>query len=236
MPSTNIIMLQTVANGLGDLREEMVFVGGAVAELYADNPAASEIRPTLDVDCVIEIGSRLQFAELEENLRTRGFKNDTSEGAPICRWIYKEIKVDVMPTDSTVLGFSNRWYEEGIENKITKTLPDQTEIYVFSPEYYLAAKFEAHNGRGGKDLRQSHDFEDIIYILDNCLNIFKDINNSNQNVKDYLKKECIKLLQNEGLTEGIESTLPYGSGEESTDIIFELIQSIAETTINNNKI
>lgn len=141
-----------------------------------------------------------------------------------------------MPTDSTVLGFSNRWYEEGIENKITKTLPDQTEIYVFSPEYYLAAKFEAHNGRGGKDLRQSHDFEDIIYILDNCLNIFKDINNSNQNVKDYLKKECIKLLQNEGLTEGIESTLPYGSGEESTDIIFELIQSIAETTINNNKI
>lgn len=84
MSSTNILMLQTVANGLGELKDEMVFVGGAVAELYADNPAASEIRPTIDVDCVIEISSRLQFARLEENLRARGFKNDTSEGAPIC--------------------------------------------------------------------------------------------------------------------------------------------------------
>lgn len=121
MPSANIIMLQTVANGLGNLKDEMVFVGGAVAELYADNPAASEIRPTLDVDCVIEISSRHQFAKMEENLRTQGFKNDTSEGAPICRWIYKGIKLDVMPTDSDVLGFSNRWYEEGIQIKIQKT-------------------------------------------------------------------------------------------------------------------
>lgn len=225
MISTNIAMLQTVANGLGDLRDEMVFVGGAVAELYADNPAASEIRPTLDVDCVIEIGSRLQFAKLEENLRALGFKNDVSV---ICRWIYKDIKVDVMPTDSTVLGFSNRWYEEGIENKITKTLPDGTEVFVFPPEYYLAAKFEAHIGRGGNDLRQSHDFEDIIYILDNCANIFEDINSSNQNIKDYLRQECISLLQNEGLTEGVESALPYGSVEESTDLILDLIQSIAE--------
>jgi len=45
MPSSNIIMLQAVANGLGNLKDEMVFVGGAVAELYASNPAASDIRP-----------------------------------------------------------------------------------------------------------------------------------------------------------------------------------------------
>ncbi len=62
----------------------------------------------------------------------------------------------------------NSWYEDGIENKISKTLSDGTEIFVFTPEYYLAAKIEAHNGRGGNDLRQSHDFEDIVYILDNC--------------------------------------------------------------------
>ncbi len=228
MPSTNILMLQTVANGLGELKDEMVFVGGAVAELYADNPAASEIRPTLDVDCVIEISSRLQFAQLEENLRAKGFKNDTSKGAPICRWIYKDIKVDVMPTDSNVLGFSNRWYEEGIEIKIQKTLPDGTEVFVFPPEYYLAAKFEAHNSRGGNDLRQSHDFEDIIYILDNCSNMVDNISASNPNVKEYLKSECQKLLQNPNITEGIESALPYGSGEESGDILGMLIREIAE--------
>lgn len=227
MPSTNIEMLQAVALGLGNLKDEMVFVGGAVAELYASNPELSDIRPTLDVDCVIELRSKTAHAKLEDNLRALGFANDTSKGAPICRWIYQEILVDVMPSDSDVLGFSNIWYDEGIENKISKTLPDGTEIFVFPPEYYLAAKFEAHKGRGGNDLRQSHDFEDIIYILDNCSELLDNISNANKTVKAYLKEECANLLKNEGLIEGIESALPYGFGEEATEIIMELIQNIA---------
>jgi len=228
MPSTNINMLQTVANGLGELKNDMVFVGGAVAELYASDPAASDIRPTLDVDCVIGLSTRLEFYRLEENLRAKGFANDTSQGAPICRWVYKDIKVDVMPTDENILGFSNKWYVEGIENEIQKILPDGTEIFVFPPEYYVATKFEAHKSRGGNDLRQSHDFEDIIYILDNCPDLLKDIAIANASVKAYLKIEFKSLLRNKGLLEGIESALPYGSGVEGTEIIYELIRNIAE--------
>ena len=85
----------------------------------------------------------------------------------------------------------------------------------------------AHKGRGGNDLRQSHDFEDIIYIFDNCPDLLENISKANETVKVYLKEECQNLLANKGLTEGIESALPYGSGEESTDIILELIQNIA---------
>lgn len=228
MTHKNIEMLQTVANGLGELKDNMIFVGGAVAELYANNPAVSEIRPTLDVDCVIELRSKTAHAKLEDELRAKGFANDTTKGAPICRWIYRDIMVDVMPSDSDVLGFSNMWYNEGIENKISKTLPNGTELFVFSPEYYLAAKFEAHKGRGGNDLRQSHDFEDIIYILDNCSELLESVSNSNTSVKTYLIEECKSLLANIGLTEGIESALPYGSGEGSTDIILEVIQNISE--------
>jgi hypothetical protein len=99
---------------------------------------------------------------------------------------------------------------------------------VFPSEYYLAAKFEAHNGRGGNDLRQSHDFEDIIYLLDNCTDILKNINGSKPKVKLYLKAECQKLLENPNITEGIESALPYGSGDSATDFIFALFQSIAD--------
>ena len=227
MPRTNITMLQTVANGLGDLKVDMVFVGGAVAELYASNPDLSDIRPTLDVDCVIELRSKTAHAKLENDLRALGFANDSSKGAPICRWVYQDILVDIMPSDSDVLGFTNMWYDEGIENKISKTLPDGTEIFVFPPEYYLAAKIEAHKGRGGNDLRQSHDFEDIIFILDNCFELLESITNANESVKAYLKEECSKLLENDGLTEGIESALPYGSEEEATEIIMELIQNIA---------
>lgn len=178
MPN-NIEMLQTVAVGLEDLKDEVVFVGGVVAELYADDSAASDIRPTTDVDCLIELSSRSSHAKLEETLRKKGFKNDITKGAPICRYVYKEVKVDVMPTDPGLLGFSNKWYPEGIENKINKILPDETEIFVFTPEYYLAAKLEAHIHRGGKDLRQSHDFEDIIYILENCSDIINYIKQAN---------------------------------------------------------
>lgn len=228
MPSTNITMLQTVANGLGELKEDMVFVGGSVAELYVDNPAASDIRPTLDVDCVIELRSRIEHARLEEALRAKRFANDTSQGAPICRWVYRDILVDVMPTDSDVLGFTNIWYEDGVTNKIEKTLPDGQEIFVFPVEYYLAAKFEAHKGRGGNDLRQSHDFEDIIYIFDNCPDILENIQNANEDVKEYLKQECQNLLDNDNLIEGVETALPYGSGEENTDLIVDLIRNIAD--------
>jgi len=228
MLSTNIDMLQTVANGLGELKDIVVFVGGVVAGLYADDPAASDIRPTKDVDCIIELKSRMEHARLEENLRTKGFVHDTSEDAPVCRMIYQKIKVDVMPTDEKILGFSNIWYKEGIENRITKTLPDKTEVFVFPPEYYLAAKFEAHKGRGGNDLRQSHDFEDIIYIMENCTDLFDDIRNANSTVKIYLKVECRNLLNNNNITEGVENALPYGSGEEGAGIILELIQNIAE--------
>ena len=133
MYSENIKMLQIIANGLEELKDDMVFVGGAVAELYANDPAASEIRPTIDVDCVIELRSKTEHAKLEENLRTKGFAHDTSIGAPICRWVYKGVKLDVMPTDDKILGFSNKWYIEGIENKIAKLLTDETEIFIFSP-------------------------------------------------------------------------------------------------------
>ena len=108
MPSDNIDMLQTVADGLEELKNEIVFVGGAVAELYADDPASSDIRPTQDVDCTIELSSYKELTELEEDLRAKGFANDNSQGAPICRWIYQEIKVDVMPTEGNVLGFNNQ--------------------------------------------------------------------------------------------------------------------------------
>jgi len=209
MPSTNITMLQTVANGLGDLKDEMVFVGGSVAELYVSNAAASDIRPTLDVDCVVELSSKTAHAKLEEELRAKKFANDTSQGAPICRWIYKDILVDVMPTDSNVLGFTNIWYEEGVDTKIVKTLPDGTEVFVFPPEYYVAAKFEAHKGRGGNDLRQSHDCPEfpfitaklylfnsgvIFYLCATQLTIFKVCNSMCQSYIITSETKCVNCI------------------------------------------
>ena len=66
MAESNIDKLQIIAEGLGDLNEQVVYVGGAVAQLYVTDPAATDIRPTKDVDCVIELGGYGKLAELED--------------------------------------------------------------------------------------------------------------------------------------------------------------------------
>lgn len=228
MSSVNISMLQLVAKGLGHLKDDVVFVGGCITELYALEPELSDIRATQDVDCIIEISSYVDLVKLEEELRKLKFSNDRYEGAPICRWIYDGVKVDVMPTHQGVMGFSNRWYPDGMKNKIEIELPDGIKIFILSPEYYLATKFEAHRGRGGNDLRTSHDFEDIIYVLDNNDNMTNIIKaNANDILKQYLKEQCILLINNNNIMESIGCMLPIGSQEERIHYIYEIIKEIA---------
>jgi len=38
-----------IAKALGDLNNEVVFVGGTMVSLYIDDPAAEDIRPTKDM-------------------------------------------------------------------------------------------------------------------------------------------------------------------------------------------
>ena len=223
----NIEMLQLIAKGLGELKEEVVFVGGSVAELYADDPATSDVRPTLDIDCVVEISTRKAYYELEDELRKKKFKNDTRPNAPICRWVYEGIIVDIMPIETDILGFGNQWYKAGVAQKTEKTLPDGVQIFVFPVEYYLATKFEALKGRGGTDLRLSHDFEDIIFILDNTTNISDIINNNTDaSLKSYLSEQCLKLLTNKNIEEAISCALPLYSEEERISYIIEILNQI----------
>jgi len=61
---TNIIRIKAVANALDSLKEKVVFVGGATVSLYANRPVL-EIRPTDDVDVIIEILNYRERAGLE---------------------------------------------------------------------------------------------------------------------------------------------------------------------------
>lgn len=59
-----------------------------------------------------------------------------------------------------------------------------------SVTYYVATKFEALAGRGGDDLRTSHDFEDIIYILNSCPDFIEHLKNeTDEALKQYLKEK-----------------------------------------------
>jgi hypothetical protein len=91
-----------------------VFVGGCATGLLITDPATGSIRPTMDVDVITEVASYAEYASLSDRLRGLGLGEDSREGAPTCRWRYRDLIIDVMPTDERVLGFSNRWYAPAI--------------------------------------------------------------------------------------------------------------------------
>ena len=109
----NIALLDTVASRLDAAGVEVVFVGGITTSLYLDDAFAGAARGTDDVDCIVEVTTRLEMSKIEKKLRKAGFANDVSPCAPVCRWLCSSIKVDVMPIAREVFGFSNRWYADG---------------------------------------------------------------------------------------------------------------------------
>lgn len=108
--SRNIQMLIKVAQHLDWLLEDIVFVGGAVAELLFSNPSLVKVRMTKDVDIIISIVTRKEYYKLENELRKRNCFQRMQESDPICRWIIENTIVDIMPLNSEILGFSNPWY------------------------------------------------------------------------------------------------------------------------------
>jgi hypothetical protein len=106
--------LDAVARDLEWLQSEAVFVGGDTIGLFLDPLGRSQLRPTVDVDCILpNVLTRTAWWQLEEELRLRSWSPD-SEG-PMCRYHSPAgIIVDLMPEDPEVLGFAGRWYPAAV--------------------------------------------------------------------------------------------------------------------------
>ena len=115
----------TVAHRLGELREHVVFIGGVVRGLLVTDAAVEGSRPTKDVDVIAAgIATRAEYyTQIHAKLQALGFREDTREGAPMCRWRLDDLVVDVMPPVYEVLGFSNRWYAHAVNTATRETIP-----------------------------------------------------------------------------------------------------------------
>lgn len=162
----NLPYLRVIAEALGDLREQVVFVGGAVAGLLVTDPLAEGVRATRDVDAVVEAGVA-QFHRVEEQVAASGFVRDM-DSEVICRWVHRETGVlfDLMPVQPEVLGFTNRWYAYAVESAVPVEVAPGVSIRVASAVAFVATKLEAFAGRGGGDILGSHDLEDVLNIVD----------------------------------------------------------------------
>lgn len=226
----NIHLLEIVAERLGDeLCKELVFVGGAVAGLLITDPAMPSIRPTEDVDAVCHVQALSEYHRIEEQLQARGFVQDLSQDAPICRWRIADFRsaiVDVMPTLDSILGFSNRWYPLALETAQPITLPSGREIRLVSAPVFVATKLEAFAGRGKGDYLSSHDLEDLLAVVDGRAGLLDECQSSAPELRTYLAKRFGELLKTSAFMDALSGHLPGDAASQARlpDLVTKLQQ------------
>ncbi len=203
----SIDLLERAAVALGDLGDEVVFVGGATVTLWITDPAAPPPRPTKDVDVIVEVATRLGYYAFEDRLRAIGFRNDERV---ICRWHHQAppLVLDAMPTDATLLGFSNEWQRRAFPYATVVELPSAARIKAVPPPFLLATKLEAYLGRGNGDLMASRDWADIVALVDGREELGEEIRQAPAELKDYLGETLGQLLEEDRVLDGIRAQLP----------------------------
>jgi hypothetical protein len=229
MPNRNLPLLISAARLLTPLLDELVFVGGCVTGLLISDPAAADVRPTYDVDALAEIGSYAEYAALSVRLRKLGFAEDYREGAPICRWLNGKLVLDVMPTDEKILGFSNRWYKASMENANRINLEKDLIIRVATAPYFFAMKLEAFRGRGKNDYVASHDFEDLMAVIDGRPSLLTELRASSEDLKIYVSSEIENLLRKPAFVDALPGyLLPDATNQERVGKLLKTLQEISK--------
>lgn len=215
-----------VALALGDLNNQVVYVGGAMVSLYINDSAAEDIRPTKDIDLAFQIATYAKLEELREDLVTRGFYQ-SAEDSVTCRFRYEDLLVDVMTTETVGWAPSNPWFKKGFDKSIPIEL-DGIVINVLPLPYFLATKMKAFFERGIKDVYASHDLEDLVYLFNYTTDIDAQILASSQEVQQYLADKLVRITENQTIITAIRGSLYYEQADERFQIIQERIQTIIE--------
>lgn len=221
----NLPYLRQVAEALGDLREQVVFVGGAVAGLLVTDPLADSVRATRDVDAVVN-ASRALFHHIETSVAARGFARDVNSDV-ICRWVHKESGVlfDLMPMLPEVLGFSNRWYPYAVETAVSVDLGNGITIRLVSAVAFVATKLEAFASRGGGDFLTSHDLEDVLNIVDGREELAEEMAAAPAELREAIAAAFGPLLKNQDFVNVLPGLL---AEPERTGLIMERLKALSQ--------
>jgi predicted nucleotidyltransferase len=221
----NLPILIVIVQALGDLRDEMVFVGGCAAGLLLTDPAVDHIRATNDVDAIVEVAALNDFYAAEARLQTRGFtRNMPSE--LICRWEHRASGVlfDMMPVDPGVLGFANRWYSEAVQTATRQQIAPELEIRLISAPAFIATKLEAYVSRGQRDHLTSHDLEDVLSVVDGRASLAQEMEAASPEMQAAVRQELARLL---GTPDFINRLPGLIADADRTPVVLERLRALA---------
>lgn len=221
----NLARLTAVATALGELNTDVAYVGGATVSLYVPVVETPYARPTDDVDVVIELATYGDYSQLLNRLTAKGFTQSHSDEV-ICRFRLQGFIVDIMSTEDIGMGSPNRWYAAGFRTAIGYAINANLTIRILSPAYFLATKLEAYFSRGQQDPYASKDLEDIIFLIDHCLNLHDSIGSSVQSLRTYLGRSARQLRQHRNLTDVILGHISGRHQEERTRRILDFIDNL----------
>lgn len=211
----NIEILEIAVEKLGNLVDDLVFLGGCATALLITDTAAPPVRVTRDVDVITEVASLADYRRLGVRLRERGFTEDHSTDAPICRWTGFGVLLDVMPTDQSVLGFTNRWYAPAIERARKHELESGRTIRLVAPPHFVATKLDAFIGRGENDYVASHDLEDVISVIDGRPEIVAEIKDSDAELRQHIAGQFSALLDDRDFRDALPGHLPGDAASQA---------------------
>ena len=224
----NIELLLLAVYQLGDLVDEMVFIGGCATGLLITDAAAPPIRATKDVDAIVQVTTKSDYYKLSERLRQQGFVEDTSEDAPLCRWITDIVTLDIMPTEADILGFGNQWYPAAMDNAEIVSLLGKVDIRMVSAPYFLITKLEAFDGRGDGDYILSHDIEDIIAVMDGRSELIEEVSQSESELANVLITRFNNLLKDQSFVDAVSGHMPTDEVSQSrVERILDTIKKIS---------
>ena len=229
----SVAMIRHVAEHLGDLREQVVFLGGAVTGLLLTDPASPEVRFTKDVDVIVEIGSYAEYARFEEALREMGL---TQVQDVICRWDFDGVLVDVMPTDESVLGFSNRWYSHAVRTATGYSLTADLTIRLVTAPCFVATKLEAfrHPQReNGGDYLLSRDIADIVAVLDGREELASEILSADEEIRVFLQEQFRQMLLDRAFWNALPAhLLPDEASQRRLSLLTQRVENIVKNRIS----
>lgn len=224
----NLELLTVVADALGELRDDLVFVGGCATGFLLTDPGAAPVRMTQDVDAIVEVVSLREYHALGDSLRDKGFAQTLEEADPPYRWtLGRDIKLDLMPLDERVLGFSNRWYEAALRTADKVLLREDLAIRLVTPPCFVATKLEAFLDRGKGDFLSSHDLEDVLSVVDGRPELVNEISAAEPDMRHFVATTFERLLDDEDFLNALSGLVLDGSPQERTPIVLARLRALA---------
>jgi hypothetical protein len=228
MPKINTDDLLIVHKSLKSAGLDFVFIGGGILGFLIDDPLATPVRTTIDIDVVLDIVTDPGQTLLEEKLGSAGFKHDMSDRAPRCRWIINNIKVDILSIKDRFSGMNLKWLQETVASPL-EIKEEETVFKIASPACFIAMKLEAFKDRGNADYLGSRDIEDVISVIDGISSIVEEIKSSDQKVVAFISKTIAELLWKNEFTASISGHLmPDPASQKRRSIVIERLNRISQ--------